>query len=95
MCKYCEDTKGVKMDMHGKKFRDLLPIKYSSIDFIDDNVERMANIIPPTPISKRQHKEDGFTSIIEVYVSDDRRRTHHVYLPIRFCPMCGRDLSND
>lgn len=83
------------MDAHGHKYRELLQTKYSSVDFCKEDVELMAAIKPPTPISRMQHAEDGLTSEIEVYISDDHRKVHHVYIPIRFCPVCGRDLMND
>lgn len=95
MCKYCEALTSDKMDANGHKYRAMLKSKYDSIDFSKEDVETMAAIIPPTPISMRRHQEDGLTAEIEVYIADDHRRVHHVYIPIRFCPVCGRDLKND
>lgn len=95
MCKYCEALTSDKMDAHGHKYREMLLSKYSSIDFSEEDVETTAAINPPTPISMRRHQEDGLTSEIEVYIADDHRKVHHVHIPIRFCPVCGRDLKND
>ena len=95
MCKYCEALTSDKMDAHGHKYRELLYAKYTSFDFPLEDVEMMSSILPPTPISRKRHAEDGLTSTIEVYVADDKRRIHHVWIPIKYCPVCGRDLSND
>lgn len=95
MCKYCEALASDKMDAHRHKYREMLYAKYSSLDFPLEEVETMASILPPTPISRRRHREDGLTSQIEVYIADDHRKVHHVHIPIRFCPVCGRDLKND
>lgn len=95
MCKYCEALTSEKTDAYGHKYRELLQTKYSSVDFCKEDIELMAAITPPTPISRRQHAENGLTSEIHVYLADDHRRVHHVYIPIRFCPVCGRDLKND
>jgi len=92
MCKYCEALTGDKMSAH--KYRELLKTNYSSQDFSGEDVETMASIIPPTPISRHKHEEDGLTSTIEIYIADDRRKVHHMYIPIKYCPVCGRDLSN-
>ena len=94
MCKYCEASTPDKL-YPGHKYRELLRMKHDSIDVDSEEVETMACIIPPTPISKKQHEEDGLTSNIEIYLADDHRRVHHMYIPIKYCPVCGRDLSNE
>lgn len=33
--------------------------------------------------------EDGLTSLIEIYIADDHRKVHHMYIPIKYCPVCG------
>ena len=91
MCKYCEDLTSDKMDAYKHRYRELLPTKTNSNDIGDFEV--MATIIPPTPISKRHHAEDGYVSTIEVYFADDKRRVTHIYIPVKYCPMCGRDLN--
>lgn len=92
MCKYCEALTGDKMCVH--KYRELLKTNYFSQDFSGEDVETMVSIIPPNPISQRHHKEDGLTSLMEIYIADDHRKVHHMYIPIKYCPICGRDLSN-
>ena len=91
MCKYCEALTSEKMDAYQNKYRDFLPVNYQSRDIDDYNV--MACINPPTPISERQHKEDGLKSQIEIYFSDDRAMISHIYLPIKYCPMCGKEIE--
>jgi hypothetical protein len=93
MCKYCEALTSEKMDAYHHKYREFIHTEYSSNDFNEEDIERMANIVPPTPISMRRHKEDGFTSLIEVYLADDKRRVHHLYIPIKYCPMCGKEIE--
>lgn len=89
MCKYCEALTTDKMDTY--KYRELLPTKTYSNDI--DDWEVMANIITPTPISKRRHKEDGYVSNIEVYFADDKRRVTHISIPVKYCPMCGKEIK--
>lgn len=95
MCQYCQEICFGKMSSNGSSYRDIMKAEYSSNDFEAESVETMVGILKPTPISKRKHTEDGLTSTIEVYVADDKRRIHHVWIPIKYCPVCGRDLSND
>ena len=75
------------------KYRELLSTYSSSSDFKNfEEFEIMASIIPPTPISKRRHKDDGFVSEINVYIADDHRRVMNIFLPIKYCPMCGKEV---
>lgn len=94
MCVYCEElSTSNKMDARLKKYRQLLPIITKSNDFNEEDLESMACIIPPTPISMRQHEVDGFVSQIEIYLADDHRKVTHMYLPIKYCPMCGKEIE--
>jgi len=90
MCKYCEP---LTVDTHdiSIKYRDFLPTRTFSNDI--DNHETMSAIIPPTPISKHKHQDDGFVSEIEIYFADDKRRVTHIYIPIKYCPMCGKEIK--
>jgi len=89
MCKYCEALTSDKMDDYNHKYRELLPI---SVDSNLENYEVMAAIIPPTPISERRHEHDGLISNLNVYFADDMRRVSKVWIPIKYCPMCGKEI---
>lgn len=91
MCKYCEALTSDKMDAYKHKYRKLLPTKTDSNDIGDWEV--MACIIPPTPISKRRHKDDGYVSTIDVYFADDKRRVTNINIPVKYCPMCGKEIK--
>lgn len=92
MCEYCEKlTNSHKMDSDWEKHQELLNMATDSTDVYF--TETMASIVLPTPISKKRHSEDGLTSLIEIYYADDKRRVTHFHIPIRYCPICGRDLS--
>ena len=94
MCEYCEKlTNSYKMDSDWEKHQLLLNTSTSSNDVNSEDTETIASIVLPTPISKRRHEDDGLTSLIEVYYADDKRRVTHIQIPIRYCPICGRDLS--
>ena len=94
MCEYCEKlTNSNKMDADWEKHQLLLNTSTSSNDVNTEDTETMASIVLPTPISERRHKEDGLTSLIAVYYADDKRRVTNIQIPIRYCPICGRDLS--
>lgn len=95
MCEYCEALKSEKMDAYNHKYREFIKTEYSSNDFNEEDIERMAVIIPPTPVSKRRHKDDGFTSMIDIYLADNKRRVHHLYIPIKYCPFCGREIEDN
>ena len=91
MCEYCEPLTSDKFDSYGHKYRKLLPVRFQSNDIDDHNT--MASLNPPTPISKRRHAEDGLAAELEVYFSDDRAMVSHVYIPIKYCPMCGKEIE--
>lgn len=93
MCVYCEALTSEKFEAYKHKYRQMLPINVSSND--NNDWEAMANIIPPTPISLRQHQADGLTSLIEVYYADEKRRVSHIYLPIKYCPICGKEIAEN
>lgn len=94
MCVYCEElSTSDKMDARLKKYRQLLPCVTRSNDFNEEDIETMACLMPPTPISLRKHQDDGFVSQIEIYLADDHRRVTHLYLPIKYCPMCGKEIK--
>ena len=78
MCQYCEALTTDKMNTF--VYRELLPTKIDSNDI--DDWEVMVGIIPPSIISKRKHKEDGYVSTINVYFADDKRRVTNIYIPI-------------
>ena len=90
MCKFCEALTVNKMDSYGHKYRSLLPV---SVDSNLDDYEVMASIIPPTPISKRKHGEDGLISNINIYFADDKRRVSNIWIPIKYCPICGKEIK--
>lgn len=75
MCKYCEALTSDKMDSCHHKYRELLPISVDSNDY--EEYEVMASIVTPTPISKRRHEDDGLTSNLNVYFSDEHARVHN------------------
>lgn len=91
MCKYCEALTSDKMDSYHHKYRELLPISVDSNDYKDYEV--MASIIPPTPISKRRHEDDGLTSNLNVYFSDEHARVANIFIPIKYCPFCGEEIE--
>lgn len=79
MCKYCEALTADKMDSYQHKYRELLPISVDANDY--EEYEVMACIIPPTPISERQHEHDGLTSNLNVYFSDEHARVANIFIP--------------
>lgn len=91
MCEFCEALTSDKMDSYGLKYRELLTTSTGSHDI--DDYEIMASIIPPTPISKRRHNEDGLVSNINVYFADDKRRVVNIFIPIKYCPICGKEIK--
>lgn len=91
MCEFCEALTNDKMDSYGLKYRELLTTYTDSNDI--DDYETMASIIPPTPISKRRHNEDGLVSNINVYFADDKRRVVNIFIPIKYCPICGKEIK--
>lgn len=91
MCEFCEALTSDKMDSYGLKYRKLLATSTDS-NSIDD-YETMASIIPPTPISKRRHNEDGLVSNINVYFADNKRRVVNIFIPIKYCPICGKEIK--
>lgn len=91
MCEFCEALTSDKMDSYGLKHRELLTTSTDSNDIED--YETMASIIPPTPISKRKHNEDGLVSNINVYFADDKRRVVNIFIPIKYCPICGKEIK--
>lgn len=91
MCKYCEALTSEKMDSYHHKYRQLLPASVTSNDVEDYEVA--ASIIPPTPISKREHKDDGYVALINVYFADDSRKVSNIWLPVKYCPMCGKEIE--
>lgn len=91
MCKYCEALTSDKMDAYGHKYRDLLPVSVDTKDYPDYEV--MAAIIPPTPISKKRHNVDGLVSNLNVYFADDKRKVANIWIPIKYCPICGKEIS--
>jgi len=93
MCIYCEPLTNEKMDSYKHKYRELIKSNYWSNDFREEDVERMVGIIPPTPVSKKKHSEDGLTSILEIYLADDHRKIHHMSIPIKYCPICGKEIE--
>lgn len=93
MCKFCEKlTNDNKMDMHGLKHILPLPMSVYSSDIDINETENIACIVEPTPISMRRHKEDGLTSSINIYFADDKRRVSNFWIPIKYCPMCGKEI---
>lgn len=88
-CPYCNALKVEKMDAC-HKYREELPLTVESNDVQEHTT--MATIIPPTPISKRRHKDDGLTSTLEIYYSDDHARITHIHIPIKYCPVCGKEI---
>jgi len=90
-CPYCNALTSDKMDAHKRKYRKELPITVDSNDVKEYTT--MAAIIPPTPISKKRHKDDGLTSTLEIYHSDDHARVTHIYIPIKYCPICGKEIK--
>ena len=89
-CPYCNALKVEKMDAC-HKYREELPLTVESNDVQEHTT--MATIIPPTPISKRRHKDDGLTSTLEIYYSDDHARITHIHIPIKYCPVCGKEIK--
>lgn len=89
MCKYCEALTSDKMDAYNHKYRELLP---ASVDSNLEDYEVMAAIIPPTPISERRHEHDGLISNLNIYFADDKRRVSNIWIPIKYCPMCGKEI---
>lgn len=90
MCKYCEALTSDKMDSYHHKYRELLPISVDTNDY--NEYESMAAIIPPTPISLRRHEEDGLVSNLNVYFSDEHARVVNIWIPIKYCPFCGKEI---
>ena len=91
MCVYCERlTQTNKMDGYNRRNRVELPTSIAT----HQSWECIATILPPSPISQRRHQEDGLTSQLRVWVETDNRPTD-IVIPIKYCPICGRDLSND
>lgn len=91
MCKYCEALTSDETDVYKHKYRELLPTKTDSNDIGDWEV--MASIMPPTPISKRRHKDDGYVSTIEVCFANDKKCATYVSIPVKYCPMCGKEIK--
>lgn len=89
-CPYCNALKTEKMGAY-HKYREELPLTVESNDVQEHTT--MATIIPPTPISKRRHKDDGLTSTLEIYYSDDHARITHIHIPIKYCPVCGKEIK--
>ena len=78
MCKFCQRY------LH-------LETKSIEVDpFFEDVSGNMACIVGPNPISKRKHKKDGNISAIQVGMNSNDLL---LYLPIRFCPMCGNEIK--
>lgn len=91
MCKYCEQlTRMNKMDGYDKPMRMDLPCSITS----HQPWKPMVDILPPTPISKRRHQEDGLVSTLRVWV-ETPDKSAEIFIPIKYCPICGRNLSND
>ena len=81
MCKYCEElTYNNKSDQKGKPYRELLKTQSYSDDI--DEREIIASII----------EIDEHKNMINVYFSDDRLKVVNVFIPIKYCPICGREL---
>lgn len=94
MCEYCERlTEDHKMDGHG--LRHVLPLHMdvSSTDTDTEETESIGCITEPTPVSMRRHRDDGLTSAIWIYHADDHGRVTNFSIPIRYCPICGRELG--
>lgn len=89
-CPYCNALKTEKMDAY-HKYREEVPLTVDSNDVQEHTT--MGVIIPPTPISKRRHKDDGLVSKLEIYHSDDHARITHIYIPIKYCPFCGEEIK--
>ena len=77
----------------GALHRDLLPCMTDTRDYPE--YETMVSGIEPTPISRRRHKDDGLVAQLNVYFSDEKARVANMFIPIRYCPVCGRDLSGE
>lgn len=78
------------MDGYNRRNRETLQLAVTSYQ----PCECMVDIIPPSPISKRRHQDDGLTSLLRVWV-DTPDKPADIFIPIKYCPICGRDLSND
>lgn len=76
----------------GLPHKDLIPCSVETSDYPEHNT--MVAIIGPTPISKRRHHNDGLVGLLNVYFSDERARVANMFIPIRYCPICGRDLAH-
>jgi len=87
MCKFCE--KYVHTNEYGTDEQ--------MVDPLYENEEGdMACIVEPSPISKRKHEKDGLTAELQVSLAPDYNLSRHaefLYIPIRYCPICGRDLT--
>lgn len=75
MCEFCEPYKHEDDSL--------------SVDLLFDQpqLEYLACIIGPTPISRRQGEENKRTASIQIHTPLD-----DFNIPIRFCPICGKDL---
>lgn len=83
MCKYCE-----KQNVDGKMLREAIPTTSNCT-----SAEIVSCIIPKTPISVRKYKDTGTTAELEIGVFYDDVCDVTFTMPIRYCPICGRDLN--
>ena len=81
MCEYCEPLTPDKYG-NNNKFRKIMQCQSSSKDIPNEDVEVMTCIIPPTPISMRQHEEDGLVSMLNLYVRDDKALVESTKAPV-------------
>ena len=61
-----------------------------SVDLLFDQpqLDYLACVIGPTPISRRQEKVSKRTASIQIHTPLD-----NFNIPIRYCPICGKDLN--
>lgn len=92
MCKYCEIGKRCDADACNLNYREKLTIKLKSSEHNISYMSTTATIITPTPITLKRNT-DGLAGKMHIHLYDEQSKTLLMDIPIRYCPICGRDLS--